>query len=1041
METSGELLYKDKIPVSDPKSYLTTKLGKRSEIFIKFLDTPTKTEKKDIFSKTSISKVIEKEYKSDTIYAQTILPKFLTVKEFKTLIAAILEIHTDAVDLNYEPLIRNPLAFEIYESNAVIGNYKFSIIIKPTSKPRFNGYDTTLIPILSKYNAFIASSKLKKQTLYPMITSLSYVLYNPKVFSIDIVRLFNLNKTSNKFPKICVHSDSLNSFLNEPNGLVASVKCLEPSLRPLQGIESSKNECTFIFNERIDAEGVISVSNFSVLANGLIILYFKNMRQKTRANELKELIETWISKNSTSLLTEIHLDECIYDLKFSMKDFKFTSLSHTMHVPIETKNKIHDLNSLNLIPAFKSVYSMKSSFRENGVQTHSVSTQQLINRVSNISTQYAATTMSFYFSTIIQINVLDDIPGRKVKGLMIELRNSTSIENSSLILTAILGRLDGEPMNVSKELLQSLREIDGRVRIKQLKNTDPIAFGNRITEAGDEKDYSQIVQSNDQRPSIITESEYKILKKEIPDSCLDVENQLTHERMRLVCPFEEYPIINYHAILKQPCIIKCTKNFSNKVQYELCDKMFNGNNEKNVETKFSSNTILKFTPNAEVGRRCYPPPEILNIFPNCHFLRCTDEMPIGTYCMNKYRLEVFVIQRFDDHYIIETEYVTGKTYAIALVTQQNSSFILCDSESGRPFEMNDKNENVFIQQLIKVSRRRNMNEKFVDFINRMFTARSEKSGNSEKNGENEKNEKLKELKELEKREKSGKREKRETSENSINSEKSENSKSVKSVKSQSSKSSQKFQPFPKDAKIKDVLTYLRQNYNTEFFLSIKDARVLIGMSLDGILYLIPPLFNLGLRAETVDAYLQDHGSSEGKQVFPSLEDLKIDEISKFYINFETGIVHAVDYCDNLILIHPTKITNIAKDVEYIDAVPFMIEMLGGIAEPISKPLVKVQLIDANFVLLSYINLLIEREMELKMENLELVMKDNLGDKNEIVYINHSPSWRKSKIDRKMLRGVKFNETENLRLMYEYTKENYNLVYDAVEEYLYRKQIY
>lgn len=962
MNVCGTLVYSDKITVNDPKNYVETRFSKPlTTFYIKFLDQPPADAKKDVFSKTNTNKTIEKKYKGDTIEVECILPAFLPIKDLRMLIAAVLDVHMDAIDLGYPMLLDDIANLDVYESNSCIGLQPLTVNIKVTTKPRFNGYDSSLLNILSKYNQFINSCKLKKQTIYPMVTNMNYVAYTEKGIKVDVVRLFNLNQSSSKYPKICLHSDKLNNFNDQPNPLIAEIKTLEPTLRPLQGVNASRNECAFLASESVADDGSVRLTMFSVLENGLIIFYFKNLRECNSGEEFAHIIEEWIKKRLGEITKTIHLEECVYDLNYDIKAFKFTHLTHTLHLCTDSDSKVQDLNALNIIPVFKSVYNMKSTFRENGPQLHSISTQQLINRVSNINGLFSPTTMSFYFNTIIQVGIRDE-----GKGLYIEIRNSTDLMNTNLIFTAILGRLNAKSSPGPKKLLDAIKAIDAKTRLKQLKTIDPIIFGNRITDNGSERDYSQIVQTNEQRPSIVTDAEFVELRASMPDSCLDIENQLTHDRLKLVCPFSEFPVINYHAMHNQTCVIKCTKNFANKFQYDVCDNSLNGKgNDKTVENKFSSNAILKFSPLVDVGRRCYLPPEIINIFPNCHLLRCPAVSDIAAYLVGKYKLAPFILERYEDHYIIGTEYMLNRTYILTIVTEQNTKFILCDTETSRPIELRSDSENGFIQQLIKVSTARNENAKFVKFINSIMG-----------------------------------------------------------------------RDYKTDIKLTDLVADLMKE-ECKFYCVLENPDAIVAMSWNDLLYTIPHFYANGIQADIIIRFL-----AKGKsQYFPDLSSFKPDFIERMYIDFTDKKVHAIEYMGVTVLINPIIVEKPSVPIEIVDTMPFLLKTISNPTKPLSKTPIHVELIDANFVILTYINLIIQSGEKLTKEKLIETMKGTLSNKNEIVYIGHTPSWRLSRIDKKLIDNISFADSNVIRLIYEYTKANYKLIHDDVAEYLYERQIY
>lgn len=724
-----DLLYTEKIHIIDRENYINTEFpNKPKEFFVKFAEKVEVREKKDIFSKSQ-AKSISKKYNKDTINVNVILPRFLTLANFKYLLASIFEIHIDAIDLNYDNYLNDSRTIEQYENTSCINKTKFNIKIKPSSRPRINGYEKLIMPIIEKYEDYFQDINTDERFIEQFIVQLSYVMFAEDVKDIDIIRLFNINSTSKKYSKICLHSDELNDFRNESNPLACKVKCKDRSLRPLQGLKLSRNECSFLHNFPITNSEYIRLYNISVLKNGQILFMFKIYRDNNDYDKLNSLISSWMKKNAIKYIEDIHLDECVYNLKFDYNKFKFTNISHTIYAKVKSKDKLKSLNVLNSIPFYKPDYDTKSSIREAGFQSHSISTQELLNRVLNIAPTLQQVQITIHFLCTVHINSIDD-------GFMIEIRDSASIENSNLIIQSILAKLDlksketkpkKEPKIKIDEFAKfksSLQEVDPKIRIKQLKELDPLIFGSRERK-GKGKDYSQLVQINEQRPSILMESEYKMVKKIEPNSVLNVENQLTHERLYLYCPYEKFPVINYHAEKDQLCIIKCTSNYANAPQFFSCNKQLNGiGNEKTLDNKYFSNTIIKFSPTLEEGRRCFPPDEILNVLPYSHLLKCPKTSEIARYLkeIKSIFIKPCIISRFDGYYEIKEDIkFLGLKEMVLVIQIENSDdyYLVCDNETNSPIIFSSSDHNMFIEQLIKISAGLNTNEKFVEYMNHL----------------------------------------------------------------------------------------------------------------------------------------------------------------------------------------------------------------------------------------------------------------------------------------------------------------------------------
>lgn len=974
--TAYNLLRATPINVTDESGYLTIIKNKKFQIsFTNKLEAVV--QKGDVFTKTKTSKQIAKKIDKN-ITVDTILPAFLTLHEFRMLIAAVLEVHIDAIHVVYERFLDAEIAD--YETFVVIGVAEpIDVEIKPTSKSRFNNYDEQCIKVIEKYRAFLIKQNTKlKSSIKTNITKIVYAMYSHTLTSIDIVRLFNINETSERFPKINIHSTKLNDFKNEVNPLACTVKCRDATMRPLQGIYSSKNECTFLNNKVIDDNESISLYNISALENGIVLFYFSISRFDMDKSEIDAIIQNWMHSSAHALLSDIHLDECVLDPEFKISDCLFIEMCHDMHVQLTDKLKLSSMNALSSMPAFKSVYTMLSSTRSLGPQVHSLAAQYLLNRTYNATASLSSTTMNFYYYPLIHLTNETEGDSKRASTSMIEIRNSVTVENTLLILAAIAMCFG----SLSSSAAKDLSEVDPRVRIHQLKLADPVLFGNKIKNDM-MRDYSQLVQDNKQRPSVLTEKEYKEMRKDEPNAVLNIENQTTHSRLFLGCVFDEFPIINYHAESDGSCIVKCTTAYANAFQYQTCDGKLNGiGNEKTVENKFFSNTIVKYSPAIDIGRRCLPPKELLNIFPKCHLLKVANVQSAWRMSDGSMK-KVFIIARYSDHYVIETEYVDEYSYILEIKTDGfPGAFVLRDTDTNVPIIFNHDTKNAFMEQLIKISKRHDVDERFVNYVNHIIGS-----------------------------------------------------------------------TIPPNESVTNTIIKLRDDYNIAFYRNLVDYHYIVAMKYNNEVYLLPATYNISIKIESAEDNIND--VLEKESVYPKISKFDVNGIEKYYIDYSTRKVAAIRYygCDTIVYaFEPKKVLSAntsereSSNIEYIDFNTWILKHYGLRPTPISKPPVHVDLIDKNLLILKYISIVLQNSRyDTNAETLKKKMlsmfNNSISDETKLVYINHSVSWRKSKIDSKSIESIDWSEQNIMRLMYELEQNEANLVYDDTKEYIYERAIY
>lgn len=715
MEIVGRNLYDLKIHINDPELYTENPI-KKKEFDMRFKNSSSGESKPkgDIFSKTAKQTSIPVSVEKDTLVIGVALSKFTPYIHFKNIIAEILHVHVDCLENNEESLLKDQDAFSIIDTKTVVGNKSFSFTIKSSTKSRINGYANISLPIINKI-VNTTTSTSNKYKVHERVSEIQYCLYNMDVSNIDIVRLMNLNNTSGLFSRILLHSFKLNDFNDErSNGkiyLKSRIKAIDPSY----GVETYRNVCTFYYNKRIsDKENYIRLHQINVFQNGIITLTFKNINFDYSFSSLIDSIERFLSSSFKKIFSEIHIEEAIYMERLPVFIHKFMCCNYA--VEIHAKTKISQVHFINSIPGFKSVYSMYTSQRTFAPQSYGSSTDLLMEKTHNITQYYQETLLNYNYATLVQVNVNE-------RNTLISINNVTDFDFGMVIVSLLMNKLtiaEKEKKMHAKttdDILEYLCSVDSKVRLKQLKDADPVMFNSRSIN-GRDNSYSQLVQRDVQRPSVVSQEDYLIVKKDKPDSCLELENQTTHERIYLICPFQSNPYANFHDFPNQLCVPKCTVNFSNETQYNICDKQLGGENFKSVSNEFSSTTIIRFNASIDTGRRCLPPTELQNIFSKNYFLKLPNEEVIQAYVGQKYSLRSFIIERCNGYYNVLTEFVYPNEYALILREEgTNNHLILCDLDTRNPFIIRFNSDISFVQQLIKTSMYRHDVSFVIKYVN------------------------------------------------------------------------------------------------------------------------------------------------------------------------------------------------------------------------------------------------------------------------------------------------------------------------------------
>ena len=963
MNINGDLMYRRNIKIIDENGFAETKFQNKPKIYyIQFVPgSKTKNEdsnkKIDIFSKTKIESNLSINYEKDTIKVSIDVPIFTIYRHFVNLLAYILKIHIDSLKINRTSLNLYPIANELIETSSFIGDVDYEFTVVPSDKPRSNGYENLSIPYIEKINDLIVNSN-KDYIINPRITEIKYALYNTKSINqgIDVVQLMNINTVSEKFHRILLQSEKMNRFKNESKHGNWIVKSKFDISDPLFGIDLIDNSCIFYENRSLsEKHNYIHFAQINFLENGIITLVFRNLDYNQKYEDLCTVIEEWIDKNVQQILKDVHLEEAIYDMNFNFENYKYLRMNLNFNVDIPTKNNISNLTFINNIFNSRQMYSMKSSFRTITNQQFGDSTDLLIDFMGNFTDTFPSTDVTLYYNCVINLN-------NTTNGIYVSISNSTSFDLFIKFIVMLLNKLEvskSEGKNnseASDSIKKYLVSIDQKTRLNQLKDTDPVLFSNKIS-YGKEITYSQLVQNNHQRPSIITKAEYEILKKDIPDQVINIENQTTHERLYLTCPYDDFPIVNYHHIKDQGCIVKCTTIVSNENQYSYCDSELNGLGNKKINAPETSSAMLvKFSSLLSPRRKCSLPKKLINIFPKCFLIKLDTDININDYMMMNYNLFPFIIEVHDDFYLLPNEFIPGNKFGIVFRESIKDGYLLmCYIDSRLPYVMEDTDTNTFVQQLIQTSKSRNNFSYLIHYINDVFDLSIDETI------------------------------------------------SIGELSDKLSKINYSF------ISNKDRI-FMIYNKNENKFLSTP--------------IFINPLVNI-TKYEDLSQKINifDH--------LYKLDDLKIKNISKIYVDLESNSAVGVRYFGIDTFIQATKhFKYIGKPLEYIDFTPFKFKIFGIEPEVIEVPKIKDTIIQINRLVRLLISIYLKAHpkigFNINKDEFKSFFKNNLGESNELVTINNQISWRKSKIKTSLIDKKNFNRIGLIRLFYENIKDSYNV---------------
>ena len=221
-------------------------------------------------------------------------------------------------------------------------------------------------------------------------------------------------------------------------------------------------------------------------------------------------------------------------------------------------------------------------------------------------------------------------------------------------------------------ILIRLRSIPVKQNLKQLIAADPELFGPRKV-SRNYRAYSALCQNKEQRPSIITNKEYEILKESIPNSVIKLRNQTFPDQyINIACPYEKFPILNFHHFNNQKCIVRCTTKQTNPGQYNNCASELGANILQTSHLTYQSNNIIKYNDNLPLSRYCFLPQELQEIFSDyvcINFRTINKETDMKDYVRRVFKAMTLIIRRnnINKEYEIISDFDSTNNIKYALI--------------------------------------------------------------------------------------------------------------------------------------------------------------------------------------------------------------------------------------------------------------------------------------------------------------------------------------------------------------------------------------
>ena len=519
------------------------------------------TNKKDIFAKTSTFKPTITTSKDTTkidmcLYANSKLPELIQF------LGSVLQ--ASIIDINL-PLSKNikDFPFLTYSSYLCVGKEPLILESKSDFTPNFSDYSEDYLKWYVSINNYIYNiierSESKKSPLQSItfthnISNIEMICYCTKPVYLDIIELFNYHNTCYKFKRVVIHDIKLDEFYN--NTKVQYIKNSKTYGVSTKHVEAKQNTLTINYLFPISEE--ICLDTIDILHDGTFKLNF-NINSNISEKQMMETIGKYIKENIETLFDDLLIKFAIYpeheeDLNLSIKDYRITSskFKAVYLIPdIDPKN----IKKINTILSLQGAESRFASNTSISLISYPFKNENIIYNLYNQYKSYKVIN-----ENMTKINIIPEIHFTfSGSNLTIFCNKFYSIQELTFELSFILPLIDyanmsktlDEGLNPTDTILKRLRNIPVKQNLKQLVTIDPELFGPRKV-SKNYRAYSALCQIKEQRPSIITDKEYNVLSKTIPDSVIKLTNQTFPEQdLYIACPYERFPILNFHHFNNQ----------------------------------------------------------------------------------------------------------------------------------------------------------------------------------------------------------------------------------------------------------------------------------------------------------------------------------------------------------------------------------------------------------------------------------------------------------------------------------------------------------
>lgn len=662
------------------------------------------------------------------------------LNDLMNIIACVLQAKVSDLNLDLSNLNINPIIpFQSFSTVLCAGSKNLKFISNTDYIEDYGFYvDSVVEWYVKQCNYLIKMIKEAKITSYSFdynIFKFSIAFRTKRNVDVNLVRTFNNINSSKRFTRLIIHDDLLDTYNNVSHvQYVKNQDVLDMTNKHV----IPKTNILSLYTQAKVADSIV-LECIDIFKDGSFKYNF-SVSKNIGLKEAMDSIDMYFNDNLEKDFNDILINECSLTDKsepLTISDYeKIISNVATIYM---LENASPD--TIKLIDQLFIFKGIESRFRSNTSTNINVYNFFNENTIHQLNEEYK--NHSIVTENNVRINIMPEMlfayvdnfgAKSKVKSsgtVNIQCNRFTDFEEIrfALAFTIPLFQIDvkdvestGDPV---EDILERLRNQSIKQNLKRLASEDPELFAPR-TVSKNPRAYSALCQVKEQRPSVVTESEYHLIHAKYPDSTFNIANQTNDkQRLYMVCPYEGFRFANYHHFNNQKCIVRCTSKLSNPGQYTQCALDLDAEYISGTKLTHQSAAIVRYNENLAIGRKCFLPKELANILPNIVCTRidviCKPD-EISSVFRRFYKSLPLIIRRNTNlsRYEFLTEYDCNSEIDYILVIEPESKpkykYICVDMDTNMPFHV--LKSKIFAEFLKKIYKVNKTFDILTDFVKR-----------------------------------------------------------------------------------------------------------------------------------------------------------------------------------------------------------------------------------------------------------------------------------------------------------------------------------